>query len=178
MKRTAYLLLFFVFELGALRLSSQMLTPFVTAAGGDFFTNVSANASLSFTVGEMAMVETFENTSAGVILTQGFQQPLLQLVGIAEEDYAFEFVVYPNPASDRLYFRYELQYPGHVQLHWTDMRGVEVLNRYDERYTGGRVEDHFDLQGISQGMYFLHVSYEVPGKGIHHSSIYKINVIH
>ena len=63
-------------------------------------------------------------------------------------------------------------------MHWTDMRGVDVLRDYEEKYTGGQVEDAFDLQGISQGMYFLHVSYDVDGKNIHHKSIYKINVIH
>jgi hypothetical protein len=160
------------------RIQGQMLTPFVTAAAGDFFTNANANASLSFTVGEMAMVETFYNASSGVFLTQGFQQPVQALTGIDDQEYAFEFVVFPNPASSVLNFRYTLQYPGAVKMHWTDMRGVEVLKNYDEHYTGGQVEDAFDLGGISQGMYFLHVSYDVPGKNIHHKSIHKINVIH
>jgi hypothetical protein len=177
MKRASFLLIC-VLLTGLGQVRAQMLTPQVTAAAGDFFTNVNANASLSFTVGEMAMVQTFENTNAGVFLTQGFQQPLMQLVGIEDEDYAFEFVVFPNPASDRLNFRYNLQFPGEVKMHWTDMRGVAVLQDYQERYTGGQVEDAFDLSGISQGMYFLQVSYDVAGKNIHHKSIYKINVIH
>lgn len=176
--RRAHVLLFCLIFLGIGRLQAQMLTPFVTAAAGDFFTNTNANASLSFTVGEMAMIETFFNSNSGVFLTQGFQQPLMPLVGIQDKDYAFEFVVYPNPASTQLNFRYDLQYPGQVKMHWTDMRGVEVLRDYEEKYTGGQVEDAFDLQGISQGMYFLHVSYDVDGKNIHHKSIYKINVIH
>lgn len=160
---------------GAWGLRAQMLTPFVVASAGDYFTNASANAALSFTVGEMTMVETF--ASNGTLLTQGFQQPLMPLVGIQDMDYAFEFVVFPNPASDQLNFRYALQYPGVVQMRWTDMRGVEVLSTYRDQYSGGQVEDHFDLAPISQGMYFLHVSYDVPGKGIAHKSIYKINVI-
>ncbi len=175
MKRFTALLVGIVWA-GAAHLSGQMLTPFVTAAAGDYFTNVPANAALSFTVGEMTMVETFAGAN-GIVLTQGFQQPLLKLVGIEDEDFVFEFVVFPNPASDRLNFRYTLQYPGIVKMKWTDMRGVEVLNNYDEQYTGGQVEDHFDLAPISQGMYFLHVSYDVPGKKIAHKSIYKINVI-
>lgn len=163
-------------SVGSLR--AQMLTPFVTAASGGFFTNTSANASLSFTVGEMAMVQTFESTPSGYFLTQGFQQPIMQLVGVDESPYAFEFVVFPNPASDRLNFRYQLQYPGEVTLSWTDMRGMQVLSTWEDQYTGGQVEDGFDTQHISQGMYFLHVSYDVPGKGIHHKSIHKINIIH
>ena len=158
------------------QLNAQMLTPFVTAAAGDYFTNSQANASLSFTVAEMTMVETFPAVN-GIMLTQGFQQPLMQLVGIENEDFVFEFVVFPNPASDRLNFRYTLQHPGQVRMKWTDMRGVEVLSNYEDQYTGGQVEDYFDLQPISQGMYFLHVSYDVPGKKIAHKSIYKINVI-
>jgi hypothetical protein len=169
-------LLFFILAMGLMRLNGQSLTPFVTASAGDFFTNAPANASLSFTVGEMTMTETF--SANGYILTQGFQQPFMPLTGIDDQDYAFEFVVFPNPASTNLNFRYTLQYPGQVKMHWTDMRGVEVLRTYEEHYTGGQVEDGFDVTGISQGMYFLHVSYDVPGKGIHHKSIHKINVIH
>jgi hypothetical protein len=175
MKRFASLLVC-ILLLSGMRLTAQMLTPFVTAAAGDFFTSTPANASLSFTVAEMTMVETFTSAN-GIMLTQGFQQPLMPLVGIEDLDYVFEFVVFPNPASDRLNFRYLLQYPGQVSMRWTDMRGVEVLNNYDHQYTGGQVEDYFDLAPISQGMYFLHVSYDVPGKKIAHKSIYKINVI-
>ncbi len=157
-------------------LRAQMLTPFVTASAGDFFTNTQANASLSFTVGEMTMIETF--ASNGKLLTQGFQQPWTQLVGITDEiGYGFEFVVYPNPASDRLNFRYTLEHAGKVKMHWTDMRGVEVLRKYENQYTGGQVEDYFDLAPISQGMYFLHVSYDVPSKNIARNNIYKITVI-
>jgi hypothetical protein len=169
--------LFLPLLLCSLQLPAQMLTPFVTAAAGDYFFNTQANAALSFTIGEMTMVETYPSNN-GFMLTQGFQQPVQQLVAIQDQDFAFEFVVFPNPASDRLNFRYDLQYAGLVQMHWTDMRGVEVLNHYQDRYSGGQVEDYFDLNGIASGMYFLHVSYDVPGKGIAHNSIYKINVLH
>ena len=174
MKRLAALLLL-ASVFGSFKLQAQMLTPFVVASSGDFFTNTQANASLSFTVAEMTMVPTF--ASNGLILTQGFQQPIMKLVGIENTEYGFEFVVFPNPASDRLNFRYSLQYPGVVKMQWTDMRGVQVLNTYESQYIGGQVEDYFDLAPISQGMYFLQVSYDVPGKKIAHKSIYKINVI-
>lgn len=154
---------------------AQSLTPFVVASGGDFYSNNAANASLSFTIGELAIVETF--AAQGSILTNGFQQPTVELVGLDDKDFALEFVVYPNPASDVLNFRYTLQYPGLVKMHWTDMRGVQVLTNYSDKYGGGQVEDYFNLDGISQGMYFLHVSYDVPSKGIHFNEIHKINVI-
>jgi hypothetical protein len=157
-------------------LNAQMLTPFVTASAGDYFTNVQANAALSFTVGEMAIIETY--SAQGYYLTNGFQQPFTLLTGIANEPFSFEFVVWPNPASDRLNFRYDLQYAGKVRMRWTDMHGVEVLSAYTHNYGGGQVEDFFNTTAISQGMYFLHVSYEVPGKHIAHNSIYKINIIH
>jgi hypothetical protein len=153
-----------------------MLTPFVVASGGGYQVNTQANAALSYTIGEMAIVDTYQ--AQGYFLTNGFQQPIQQLVSREDEfEFAFEFVVFPNPATDVLNFRYELRFPGKVEMHWTDMRGVEVLSQYEDNYAGGRVEGQFDLDGISQGMYFLHVSYEVPNKQIHYNRIHKINVI-
>ncbi len=155
---------------------AQSLTPFVVASAGDYFVNTTANASLSFTVGEMAMVETFQNTNN--ILTQGFHQPEEAQVNIGEgADYINEFHVFPNPASDHLNVRYRLAFPGQVTLSLVNLSGVEVLPIYEDRYIGGLHEDQLQLERLSQGMYVLRASYDVPAKGIHHVSYYKINVI-
>jgi len=50
---------------------AQSLSPTVISSTGGFSSN--ANGSLSYTVGEMTMVQTF--SAGGNILTQGFQQP-------------------------------------------------------------------------------------------------------
>lgn len=153
----------------------QTLSPVVVASAGDFFLNSPANASLSFTVGEMSMVETFQNQ--GHFLTQGFHQPETNLVGIDSEDIFYEFVIFPNPASDDLNFRYRLRHPGMVYMRLLNMNGVQVLDAYQDRYGSGQTEDAFDVRGLAQGMYFLEVHYQAPAKGIDHHRNYKINVI-
>lgn len=170
------LFLFFCSFSGFGWLASQSVTPFVTSTAGDFFLNPSANASLSFTVGEMTMVETFFNQ--GHFLTQGFQQPQVQAISVEDAaDFWEEFVVFPNPASDFLNVRYRLRYPGRVKLELVNLNGVRVLPGYDDRYIGGIQEDALELDGLSQGFYILRVSYDVPARNIHHLSFHKINVI-
>lgn len=154
----------------------QSLTPFVTSPAGDFFFNSSAGASLSFTVGEMSMVETFFANNH--FLTQGFQQPVVQAIAVAEEeDFMEEFLVYPNPASDQINIRYRLRFPGRITLHLVNLNGVQVVPPYEDRYTGGLREEMMPLERVSQGMYVLRVRYEAPAKGIDHLSYHKINVI-
>lgn len=170
------ILILFTGLLFSLGLCGQSLTPFVYSPAGDFFVNTNANASLSFTVGEMAMVETFFANNH--FLTQGFQQPVVQAIAIAdEEDFLEEFVVYPNPATDRINVRYRLRFPGRVTLQLVNLNGVMVVPHYEDRYSGGLREEMMGLEGISQGMYVLRVRYEAPAKGIDHLSYHKINVI-
>lgn len=155
--------------------NAQSLSPSVVASAGDFFVNTQANASLSFTVAEMTMVETFQNQ--GHFLTQGFQQPEINLVGVEEEDLFFEFVVYPNPASSDLNFRYRLRKPGLVSMRLINMNGVQVLATYEDQYGAGLKEDYFDVTGLAQGLYFLEVQYQSNNRQINHHRNYKINVV-
>jgi hypothetical protein len=73
----------------------------VSSAGGMYS---DAQLNVSWTIGE-SVIETF--TGENYVLTQGFQQPGLALVGIENLDEQFADVkVYPNPTSD--YVRLDL----------------------------------------------------------------------
>jgi len=114
-----YSIFFLMFS--ATLLNAQMLTPTVIASTGGFTSN--ANGSLSYTVGEMTMVQTF--TANGNILTQGFQQPednLTGLIDITQDEFG-SFVVYPNPAVDNLWFGFQLPEEGKVQIALYDAIG-------------------------------------------------------
>ncbi len=77
-----------------------MNSPEVTASGGDFFTSTSF--SNSFTIGEMAAIETFSANS--FILTQGFQQTEnLISTGNDAPITSDEFNIYPNPARNTFF---------------------------------------------------------------------------
>ncbi len=156
--------------------SAQSVTPFVYASAGDYFENSAAGASLSFTVGEMSMVETFFANQH--FLTQGFQQPEVTAINVADAaEIMEEFVIFPNPASDHLNIRYQLRYPGELSLQMINLNGVAVLPVQETRYTGGLREDQLQLEGLAQGMYMLRVVYESPKRGAEHVSYHKINVI-
>ena len=155
--------------------NAQTLSPFVIGSAGDLFSNTQANASLAFTVGEMAMVETFQNQNH--FLTQGFHQPELNLVGVEDEDYFYEFVVFPNPANAVLNIRYRLKIPGIVEMRLVNLNGVQVLETYQDQFIVGIHEGILNLEHIAQGLYFLQVSYRVPSRRIEQQHNYKINVI-
>lgn len=156
---------------------SQMLTPTVVASSGGFYYSSAANASLSVTVGEMAMVETF--FAAGHFLTQGFQQPEKNLDGIwVDESDVFElFEVFPNPATTYLNIRYQLRQNGTLHLRFFNLNGTEVVFPYQHAYMGGLQEDELDVTGLSQGMYFLEVSFETSPQAERAVSFHKINII-
>lgn len=67
----------------------------VTPGGGGYFEG--SSASVSFTIGDVA---TSTLTGTSVMLTQGFQQPMLQVSTFSEEmDLAISLNAYPNPVS-------------------------------------------------------------------------------
>lgn len=155
----------------------QMLVPTVVASSGGYYFNQAANASLSVTVGEMTMVETFFANNH--FLTQGFQQPDEKKEGIwvDESDFFELFEVFPNPASSQVNIRYQLKYPGELSLRFFNMNGVEVFNPFYLDYSGGLQTDMLDVSSLSQGMYFLQVEFHSSSTGIRDASFHKINII-
>lgn len=75
----------------------QTITPEVISSSGDFYANTSAQ--LSFTFGEM-IIETVSSSSN--IITQGFQQPEQENVGIEEAKNKLQVNIYPNPGRELL----------------------------------------------------------------------------
>lgn len=70
----------------------------IITSSGDYFTTV--NGSLSVTIGE-PITETF--VGGANILTQGFQQSRLKVLGIYESpETDFDITVFPNPVQDKL----------------------------------------------------------------------------
>lgn len=76
---------------------SQTIAPEVISSSGGFYTTTSAQ--LSFTFGEM-IIETVSSSSN--IITQGFQQPEQENVGIEETKNKLQVNLYPNPSKEFL----------------------------------------------------------------------------
>lgn len=151
------LLILFAFTGFVFLANAQSLSPTVIASSGGFFSN--ANGSLSYTVGEMTMVQTF--TSSNNILTQGFQQPNDNIVGLLDfvKDPTGTFVLYPNPVVDKLWFGFEFAQPGSVAVAAYNGIGQKVADIYTGEYQTGKTVKEYVINTLAAGPYYLSLSY-------------------
>ena len=172
MKKIYFLLLMAVTATG---LSAQMLTPTVISSTGGFSSN--ANGSLSYTVGEMTMVQTF--SANGNILTQGFQQPNDNVTGLIDltQDEFGSLVVYPNPAVDNMWFGFQLPEEGRVQIALYDVLGQKVSDLYNANYDNGKIVEQVNVSMYAAGVYMLTMNFVSAKDGKTHVSTKKFQVI-
>ncbi len=141
-------------------LRSQSLSPVVLASSGGFYTF--ASGTLSATVGEMTMVETFSSGSNK--LTQGFHQPNdILSVGI-EQPHAtvntnVSFNVYPNPASDQVTVASQFDKPGKILLQLFDHLGQLVSSVPQENAVNGQFQSNLHIEDFAPGIYSLRLTY-------------------
>ena len=159
----------------ALITNSQMLTPTVIASTGGFSSN--ANNSLSYTVGEMTMVQTF--SSSGNILTQGFQQPNTMPTGLIElsQGEFGSFVVYPNPAVDAAFFGFEFPEHGKVTVILYNSLGQKLSDVFNTNYSNGNTVQTLNTSLLASGMYFLTLNFVSDQTGKENTMSRKLQVI-
>ena len=100
------------------------LTPTVISSAGGY--DEAGDISLAWTMGELA-VSTLSTTD--IILTQGFQQPFLLDIGDAIDDPEFNWSVnaYPNPVSEVLNLRFNIDKTMDLQLELYDITGTKLI---------------------------------------------------
>ena len=135
--------------------NAQSLSPRVIASTGGFAIN--SNGSLSYTVGEMTMVQTF--SANGNILTQGFQQPSDSVIGlglldIASDDY-IQFIVYPNPAISQLWYGFMSAESGNISIAVYDLLGQKINEPYSGVCNVGKTMMQMNVSGLASGMYVM-----------------------
>lgn len=130
----------------------QSLSPFVIAATGNFYSNT--QGSLSFTVGEMTLVNNF-NTSS-IILLQGFQQPLpniitsLNSVGIPGVNINF----CPNPSNGLITLALKSPFILDVRLNVFDILGRQVKSDLLRQISGTQFFN-YNWQNLQSGLYLV-----------------------
>ena len=131
--------------------TSQTLTPTVVASSGGFAT--ASNGSLSFTVGEMTMVQTF--SSANNFLTQGFQQPEDLGVGIPDIPvYSGGLVIYPNPTNGAFSMQFTGDEETNKVITMYNSLG-QIVRQFTINQTTGVNKVDFDITTFAQGMYVI-----------------------
>lgn len=156
--------------------AAQSLSPQVISSTGGFSNN-GGNGSLSYTVGEMTMVQTF--SSGNVILTQGFQQPNDFTVGLLDvtKDEFGSFVMYPNPAVDVMSYGFSFPEAGRVEIAVFNNAGQRMADVYQANYVDGKTIEVLNVSNYAAGLYFMTVSFVGDKDGKTYSVSKKFQVI-
>jgi hypothetical protein len=84
------------------------------------------NFTISYTIGEMVLVDTWKNS--GLTVTQGIIQPNIEAINPGAGNFAAgEITVYPNPTPNDLFIRYNILQLGKLNIQLYDALGQKLL---------------------------------------------------
>ncbi|MCB9230031.1 MAG: T9SS type A sorting domain-containing protein [Bacteroidia bacterium] len=127
---------------------AQSVSPQVIGSAGDYYTG--PTTSVGWTVGESA-VATISNSTNTV--TQGFHQPTYSVVAVDPDlESNYEIKVYPNPASNTIFFELNREDQAPLQVDLVDVQG-QILGRQSTTQKEDLLQ--FDLSQMAAGHYFL-----------------------
>lgn len=136
------LLLFYLFGMGFNYLKAQS----VTASAGD--QNKSTKIDLNWTLGEIIVESTSKDE---LVLTQGFQQPKIEVISLQEEDVPVNAcMVYPNPTNDYVILELTKSIQVPVKFSLFNSEGIAVIKG---ELTESR--NFVSLRSIPTGTYIL-----------------------
>jgi hypothetical protein len=142
----------FIFGATVIVINAQSLSPRVIASSGAYSSN--GTNSLSYTVGEMTMVQTF--SSGGSILTQGFQQPNEGATAIKMvQANGSDLVIYPNPSADVLWFAFQSTFSGKLSITINNLLGQNIPLGFESAFDAGSVVNNLNVSNLAAGTYFL-----------------------
>ena len=170
-----YRILIIIITLLSVAVRAQTLSPTVISSTGGFSSN--SSGSLSYTTGEMTMVQTFSANNN--ILTQGFQQPNDVTVGLLDlnTEEAGQFVLYPNPAIDNLYYGFRFPESGRVEIALFNVLGQRISGIYNGNYQNGKTVEQTNVSDLAPGLYFLTSTFTPTGSTQSHVITKKFQVI-
>lgn len=144
MKHFIPFLTLFIFKMTLQNLSAQE----VVASGGNYYET--GQISISWTLGE-TVIETFG--SSDLILTQGFQQPVLTVSTYIEDPgLDFQISAFPNPTREHVNISTDLSDADNLIYRVYDMQGRFIIS---DRLEGAQTRVVFD--DFHPGAYFIRI---------------------
>jgi len=122
----------------------------VIGSAGGF--SSSSDIQVSSTVGE-TVVGT--STSSTLILTQGFQQPSEESLGIEDYETGLSINAYPNPASSIVNLELEAPYSMELSVQVLDFNGRPLATLIQNLKVRGTSTQEIDFSNFASGNYFL-----------------------
>ena len=113
------------------------------------------NVSASYTVGE-AVVQTA--TAGTIVLTQGFQQPDNQSVGIVDVANNIKISAYPNPTTDKVIVEINAEAESQFSFQVYNALGQLVLLPASLQQTDSVTVHQFDFSLLSPANYFIAIN--------------------
>ena len=135
-----YIITAFILLLG-LQASSQE----VIASQGKSFTT--ASSSIDYTIGEV-VIATY--SSASIVVTQGFHQTNLNVLGLEDFNNDYSMKVFPNPTSDVL--KLDIVNFQNLKFSLYDIEGREIL----EHLITDKLTD-ISMEQLGKGVYILSI---------------------
>lgn len=135
---------------GPLSIFAQSAERQVIASTGG--TASAANVQISYTVGETVIAA---GSASNIIITQGFQQSDMEVVGMEELNNGLSVNVYPNPATDNVTIDIETTSPLNINATVYDLPGKQTGIALPNLNVNGRLKQTLDLSSLASGQYFI-----------------------
>lgn len=153
--------------------SGQQLAPSVVASSGGYYSNIAG--SLSFTTGELALIETYSSPFA--ILTQGFQQAFDFGTSVYwPGDSDFGYVIFPNPSDGEITLVIQSTSDVVVETIINDILCKEIYRkRIDQEFE--TTMHPIDLSTIAAGSYLIRLIVNEQHQNIVRQFVSRIQII-
>ena len=137
----------------------------VTASAGD--QNKSTKIDLNWTLGEIIVESTSKDE---LVLTQGFQQPKIEVISLQEEDVPVNAcMVYPNPTNGEFNVQVPSSFNEDLNYVVTDLSGRIILEGKADLKTENNTAK-INLNAYAAGVYMLKLKC---GDKIEYTKLYK-----
>lgn len=137
-------------------LFAQQIERSVVATAGGFSYSTAAGASISWTLGEVA-VGTL--TASSIILTQGFQQGGIEGTDVSTIlPSVFGVSLYPNPVVETLKIRFVESPSGAMEVVFFDLIGRKISSmKFYCHQNQTQLELNYPVHSLSAGVYVIRI---------------------
>jgi hypothetical protein len=173
MKSLTMLLVAGLLLTGTVAFAQPPVSRVINATGGAY---VKGYYRLDWSVGELALVNEMQSSSAKYIITNGFLQTLTNVPDSNNSSKRFdpdEVIILPNPTRDWLQINFRTKQTGQVELRLYDIPGKVLYSTRFNIYNYEYIE-RINLSGIANGTYMLSVEMVSTTGGGHKKGSYKI----
>ena len=144
-------------SIGANAQSTLNATGGTGTIGGDTF---------SYSIGEMVLVNTFQNSNFAV--TQGLLQGPIGGLGVEEVLLSEGLEIYPNPVENVIHLQPSFDGGGELSLRLYDLQG-RLIVKDQSKLQSGTEKQSLDVSILQEGTYLLQATWEQDSRVYKHS---------